>query len=793
MAVTTYTPPAGRVILNTWAALGSRCVPQRVYLMQYDEGLPVVACALYKDGQPFAVPTGASVRLRMDKGGYPVYHDALGVSAARTVAYFEITAAMTVRYGDFAAVIEIETADGDTAGTGYLRLEVRKNPVQEPNLSNLPEYTVNSNKLLAQDVAALQAESEKQQQAVADKGKATLESIPEEYGELSGEVDRIKEDFGDLLEIGYTRNLYDKNSRIYAYGIGSVDLDVQNNKKNLAIIMNVEPSTTYTVSGICTGWNICYEFPVEKSKIVVGSTATDKIFEGLAYISAGRGYKTFVTAESTKSILLIYWRDGVDTATEEEKRNALQIEKNSTYTDYINYGAYSAKLEKNDIAVSSIKNAMNYTYVKNVPLFAKCSNGFYVQEPTWKSRQYDLTALCVNGRYLYTGSHLGFKIWDIGIESEPVDITKQFTDNDYLTKNQYIEQWSINPWGVGGGERIPYKMEYYNGCIFAIVRGGSGFVDDSAAERNPNTNIKNESEIAGTVGYFIVMDDKLNVLYKEAYHGTSKTEVGYRKPSGFVIDKETNRIFIGCQLYGWMCYDISDPRNPTMLYAYSPLDEVIVTAINGSDLSSTCGPIEYQNGCVFTQDSRKYYAAAGYVDGIHIWDVTDISQPAELKNDIVSGNYGVFWQFRVKTAAWNTTAHLFDVEVKNGLMYATIAPTTNHGNDQDRISGLLVLNISDLSTPTYKFYPINAADWNFYQKIGDVKPSHLLITDDKVLLNNGNKGIAVYDNSGDEPVYCGCIPSGGDEIYQMVKTADGRLVSGCHIAPYNFLIHRGVY
>lgn len=63
MAVTTYTPPAGRVILNTWAALGSRCVPQRVYLMQYDEGLPIVACALYKDGQPYAVPTGADVRL----------------------------------------------------------------------------------------------------------------------------------------------------------------------------------------------------------------------------------------------------------------------------------------------------------------------------------------------------------------------------------------------------------------------------------------------------------------------------------------------------------------------------------------------------------------------------------------------------------------------------------------------------------------------------------------------------------------------------------------------------------
>ena len=616
---------------------------------------------------------------------------------------------------------------------------------------------------------------------------------------VRGQVSQLMKeltDIGSMLDVVHTRNLYDKNSGNFAYGIGSVNLDVQTNAKNLAIILDVEPNTTYTISGIRSGWNICYEFSILSESIAVGSRATSKLFEGLSYINADRGYKTFTTSDTAKSILLIYWREGTDTVTEDAKRNFLQVEKGSTYTDYVPYGTYSEKLDELSESVKEAEensyNFENYRYVKNVPLFARCSNGFYAENPSWVSRQYDLTALCVHGRYLYTGSHLGFKKWDIGIETDPVDVTRQLTDNQYLAKNQYIDQWSINPWGTGGGDRIPYKMEYFNGYIFAIVRGASGYVDDSAQERNPNTNVKGEVETVGTVGYFMVMDVNLNVIYKTAYYGASKTVVGYRKPSGFVIDKDAKRIYIGCQLYGWLCYDIGNPTSPTLLHSYSPLDESVVSSINGADLSSKSGPIEYQNGCIFEKDGNKYYAVAGYVDGIHVWNVTDIANPSEIKNDIIVGSYGLFWQFRVKESAWNTFAHVFDVEVEGNKMYCTLAPTAEHGNDASRISGLVVLDISNLSAPTYKFYPIAKEDWNYYQRIGDVKPSHLIITDDKVLLNNGNKGIAVYDNTKEEPFYIGCIPSDGDEVYQMVKTEDGRFVTGCHIAPYNFRINRGI-
>ena len=205
MATEVMTAPEGRIIHKTYAVLSGAAIPQRVHVTQYDESLPVIACTLYKDGQLYTIPDGASVRLRMNKNGLPVYHEAIGIDDARHVVYLEITAQMTVLYGEFAMVIEVETSDGKTAGTSYLRLIVRQNPVQNPELDNIPDYTANSNRLTAEGVKKLQDESSTQQKAIEDKGKNTLESIPADYRTLSGKVDEntsriseLKEDLGEL-------------------------------------------------------------------------------------------------------------------------------------------------------------------------------------------------------------------------------------------------------------------------------------------------------------------------------------------------------------------------------------------------------------------------------------------------------------------------------------------------------------------------------------------------------------------------------------------------------------------
>ena len=152
MAAANYSPPETALIKATRADFDRRDVVQPVHLVQYDDTLPVLAVALCKGGQPWTLPTGADVNLRMDKkDGHYVYNPALGVSSDRATVYLAVTAQMTTGYGTFAPVVEV-LAGGGVAGMAALRLEIDRNPVQEGMIESTDEYkTVQA---LATEVAA---------------------------------------------------------------------------------------------------------------------------------------------------------------------------------------------------------------------------------------------------------------------------------------------------------------------------------------------------------------------------------------------------------------------------------------------------------------------------------------------------------------------------------------------------------------------------------------------------------------------------------------------------------------
>lgn len=152
MAAANYSPPETALIKATRADFDRRDVVQPVHLVQYDDTLPVLAVALYKGGQPWTLPTGADVNLRMDKkDGHYVYNPALGVSSDRATVYLAVTAQMTTGYGTFAPVVEV-LAGGGVAGMAALRLEIDRNPVQEDMIESTDEYkTIQA---LAAEVAA---------------------------------------------------------------------------------------------------------------------------------------------------------------------------------------------------------------------------------------------------------------------------------------------------------------------------------------------------------------------------------------------------------------------------------------------------------------------------------------------------------------------------------------------------------------------------------------------------------------------------------------------------------------
>ncbi|WP_417065335.1 hypothetical protein [Gemmiger sp.] len=152
MAAANYSPPETALIKATRADFDRRDVVQPVHLVQYDDTLPVLAVALYKGGQPWTLPTGADVNLRMDKkDGHYVYNPALGISSDRATVYLAVTAQMTTGYGTFAPVVEV-LAGGGVAGMAALRLDIDRNPVQDGMLESTDEYkTV---QVLAAEVAA---------------------------------------------------------------------------------------------------------------------------------------------------------------------------------------------------------------------------------------------------------------------------------------------------------------------------------------------------------------------------------------------------------------------------------------------------------------------------------------------------------------------------------------------------------------------------------------------------------------------------------------------------------------
>lgn len=152
MAAANYSPPAEALIKATRADFDRRDVVQPVHLVQYDDTLPVLAVALYKGGQPWTLPTGADVNLRMDKkDGHYVYNPALGISSDRATVYLAVTAQMTTGYGTFAPVVEV-LAGGGVASMAALRLDIDKNPVQDGMLESTDEYK--SVQALAAEVAA---------------------------------------------------------------------------------------------------------------------------------------------------------------------------------------------------------------------------------------------------------------------------------------------------------------------------------------------------------------------------------------------------------------------------------------------------------------------------------------------------------------------------------------------------------------------------------------------------------------------------------------------------------------
>ena len=167
-----YTPDSNRVVHYTYADMTARQIVRPVHLVQYDQGLPIIAVKLYNDGLEYTIPTGATVNIRCGKvDSNFVYNPALGWDSAKHTVYFEVTKQMTVLAGEINPIVEIEL-NNKIVSSGAIAVQIDFNPVQEQSIRSTTEYlTAKQYAEQAVDAAAKAASSASQASASATNAK----------------------------------------------------------------------------------------------------------------------------------------------------------------------------------------------------------------------------------------------------------------------------------------------------------------------------------------------------------------------------------------------------------------------------------------------------------------------------------------------------------------------------------------------------------------------------------------------------------------------------------------------
>lgn len=140
MSVSTYTPDSTKILHTAYADFVTRQIGRTVHVVQYDDGLPILAVKLFNDGQPYTIPTNADMNIKLGKSdGKFVYNPALGCDSARHIVYFEVTYQMVVLAEEVSPVIEAIVGDSVSASSS-ISIIIDRNPVQKDSIESTSEW-----------------------------------------------------------------------------------------------------------------------------------------------------------------------------------------------------------------------------------------------------------------------------------------------------------------------------------------------------------------------------------------------------------------------------------------------------------------------------------------------------------------------------------------------------------------------------------------------------------------------------------------------------------------------------
>lgn len=138
MATPVINAPSG-MIRHTKVDFALRETFEPVHAVQGDAVLPVIAVAMYLNSEPYVLPDGATVNIRLDKKDkHYCYNEALGCDSTRTTVYFQVSKQMASTPGELSPEIEVVSGAG-IAGSSRFPFIVDRSNINEDLIESTTE------------------------------------------------------------------------------------------------------------------------------------------------------------------------------------------------------------------------------------------------------------------------------------------------------------------------------------------------------------------------------------------------------------------------------------------------------------------------------------------------------------------------------------------------------------------------------------------------------------------------------------------------------------------------------
>ena len=160
---------AGEAYFDFTLDFGNVSMPRRLRITQYGDQLPVFRAKLYNMGAVYSIPEGSTVNVRWKKPSGTAVYNPVTAFDGNSITY-ALDGQCLAAAGVCAVCFEITSAE-KTIQTPVFSVEVVKNPVQQDDIEDSPEFDA-LDKALQETIDAAKAETDKIVQAAGEQAQA---------------------------------------------------------------------------------------------------------------------------------------------------------------------------------------------------------------------------------------------------------------------------------------------------------------------------------------------------------------------------------------------------------------------------------------------------------------------------------------------------------------------------------------------------------------------------------------------------------------------------------------------